>query len=95
MKIILKILLAPFLILISLACRFASFIVGIASGILGIVALIFVTLSIFLFITEGFKMGILALTVAFAISPFGIPMLARLTLEILLSAKDLLKRRLA
>ena len=95
MKTILKILLSPFFILISLACKFASFIVGLASGILGIVALVLVVLSVFLFITEGIKMGILSLIVALAVSPFGIPLLASLTIEILLSAKDYLKRLIA
>lgn len=95
MKIILKLLLAPFFILVSLTCRFASFIVGIASGILGIIALVLFALSVFLFITEGIKLGMLALIVAWAISPIGIPLIAQFMLEMLMSAKDFLKRIIA
>ena len=92
MKTILKIILSPVFLLISLVCKFASFIVGLASGILGIVALVLAVLSVFLFITEGIKMGVLALIVAFAVSPFGIPLIAQFTIETLLSFKDSIKR---
>ena len=92
MKTILKIILSPFFLLISLVCKFASFIVGLASGILGIVALVLAVLSVFLFITEGIKMGVLALIVALAVSPFGIPLVAQFTIEMLLSFKDSIKR---
>lgn len=92
MKTIIKIILSPFFLLISLVCKFASFIVGLASGLLGIVALVLAVLSVFLFITEGLKMGVLALIVAFAVSPFGIPLIAQFTIEMLLSFKDSIKR---
>ena len=92
LKFVLRVLLAPFFFLVTIVCRFASFIVGLASGLLGIVALVLAVLSVFLFITDGFKMGILALIAAIAVSPFGVPLLAQLVLEFLLSVKNSIRR---
>lgn len=92
LKFVLKVLFTPFFFLVTLACKFASFIVGLASGLLGIVALVLAVLSVFLFITEGFKMGILALIAAIAVSPFGVPLLAQLALEFLLSVRNSIRR---
>ena len=93
-KKILKLLLCPVFLIVKIFYALASFLVGLTSAVFIIAALLLLILSVFLFITEGIKMGLLALAVAWAVSPFGLPLIAQFVLELLLSVKNSLKRLL-
>ena len=80
---------APFMLLIMAVQALASFIAGIASGVLGIISLAVLTVSVFWFVTEGFRAGMAALVFAVIISPVGLPMIAQFLIEI---TKSLRKR---
>jgi len=94
MKKLLKILLFPLFILISVFYKLATTIIGIAAGITGLISLVLIILSVFLFITSDIKTGVLAAVVAWAVSPFGIPLIAQFSLEMLLLMKESLQRKL-
>lgn len=89
MKLFFKILMAPFMLLIMAAQAVCSFIAGIASGVLGIISLAVLAVSVFWFVTEGFRAGMTALVFAVIISPVGLPMFAQFLIEI---TKSLRKR---
>ena len=89
MKLLLKILMSPFMLLIMAVQALASFIAGIASGVLGIISLAVLAVSAFWFVTEGFRAGMTALVFAVIISPVGLPMFAQFLIEI---TKSLRKR---
>ncbi len=76
MKIILKILAAPFVLILTLTVAFMQFlfhisgwVFGLASGILGLIGVVT------LFTGTVFN-GIALLVIAFIVSPYGLPMLA-------------------
>lgn len=76
MKILLKVLLAPvrlaiwvFVRLFALATYISSYVFGITGAIVGVLAVI-------VLLTTSVKNGLILLTVAFLVSPVGLPMLA-------------------
>lgn len=81
LKLIIRIILSPFMLLITLMRITASFLVGTASWILGIISLAVLAVSVFWFATEGTKAGMTALVFAVLLSPIGLPMIAQLLIE--------------
>lgn len=81
LKILVKIILSPFMLLITLMRIIASFLVGMASWIMGILSLAVLAVSVFWFITEGTRAGMTALVFAVLLSPVGLPMIAQLLIE--------------
>ena len=91
MKLIFKILSSPIVLVIdlfTLVCigliSFSAFFLRLASGIVGI-------LGILVLVTYSVKNGLILLTIAFLVSPMGLPMIAVWVLERLQSISCILK----
>ena len=76
MKIILKILFAPIIIVLAVVTWFLTFLVQASGTILGIVSALLVVLGIAVMILDNTKNGIIVIVIAFLVSPYGIPLLA-------------------
>ena len=76
MKIILKILFAPIIIVLAVVTWFLTFLVQASGTILGIVSALLVVLGIVVMILDNTKNGIIVIVIAFLVSPYGIPLLA-------------------
>ena len=67
MRIIFKILAAPFVLVLTLLVAVLSFLLSLSAGLLSV---------LMLFVEKDISTGIAGLLMAFAISPFGLPALA-------------------
>ena len=77
MRIIFKILAAPFVLVLTLLVAMLSFLLSLSAGLLSILASVLGLLSVLmLFVEKDISTGIAGLLMAFAISPFGLPALA-------------------
>ena len=76
MKIILKILFAPIIVVLTVVTWFLTFLVQASGTILGIVSALLVVLGITVMILDNTKNGIIVIVIAFLVSPYGIPLLA-------------------
>ena len=76
MRIFLKILFAPIMLLLILFIHFSAFLLTVSSGRLGLAGTVFAILGAIIFFTVNRMNGIIVLIFAFLISPFGLPMLA-------------------
>ncbi|MBQ2957721.1 MAG: succinate dehydrogenase [Clostridia bacterium] len=76
MKIMLKILCAPFILLLYLLILFLSFILSISAAILNVAASLLAILAIATLILESVPNGIALLIIAWLISPVGLPLFA-------------------
>lgn len=77
MRIIFKILAAPFVLVLTLLVAVLSFLLSLSAGLLSILASMLGLLSVLmLFVEKDISTGIAGLLMAFAISPFGLPALA-------------------
>ena len=76
MKIMLKILCAPFILLLYLLILFLSFILSISAAILNIAATVLALLAIATLILESIPNGVALLIIAWLISPVGLPLFA-------------------
>lgn len=74
MRIIFKILAAPFVLVLTLLVAVLSFLLSLSAGLLSILASVLGLLSVLmLFVEKDISTGIAGLLMAFAISPFGLP----------------------
>ena len=76
MRLILKLLAAPFALVFTIAAAFFSFILSASDMIFGIVSGLAFLVSVGLFITGQTTGGIAFLIVGFFVSPFGLPAFA-------------------
>ena len=77
MRIILKIIAAPFVLVLTLLVAALSFLLSLSAGVLSILASLLGILSALIIVWEGdMQTGVAGLIMAFAISPFGLPALA-------------------
>ena len=76
MKIILKIMFSPIIIVLAVVTWFLTFLVQASGTILGIVSALLVVLGIAVMILDNTKNGIIVIVIAFLVSPYGIPLLA-------------------
>ncbi|WP_419026768.1 CD1845 family protein [Intestinimonas butyriciproducens] len=77
MRIILKILAAPFVLVLTLLVAVLSFLLSLSVGILSIGASLLGLLGVLMMAVErDFYTGAALLVMAFAVSPFGLPALA-------------------
>ena len=76
MKIILKILFAPIIVVLAVVTWFLTFLVQASGTILGIVSALLVVLGVAVMILDNTKNGIIVIVIAFLVSPYGIPLLA-------------------
>ena len=96
MRILLKIVTAPFVLILTLLVAVLSFCVSLASWLLSGLALVCAACGLFeLFIQNNVQMGITGLVLAFAVSPFGLPAVAGWLIDLLDSLKYSLKGLMA
>ncbi len=76
MKIMLKILFAPFILLLYLLVLFFTFILSVSAALLNVAASLLAILSIATLILESVPNGIALLIIAWLISPVGLPLFA-------------------
>ena len=76
MKTMLKILLAPFILLLYLLVLFLTFILSVSAALLNVAATVLTLLAIAMLILESVPNGIALLIIAWLISPVGIPLFA-------------------
>ncbi len=88
LKSILRIVLAPLWLLLTLLIGIFNFVLHIGSWILCIFAVIIAIVGVFVLFTETVKDGILTLLLAYAISPWGLPMLGVWLLSKLILFKE-------
>lgn len=75
--IILKILAAPFVVMLTLAVAVLGFVFSLASWLFGMLSLLCAVCGVFEWFVRGdMQTGIFALVMAFAFSPFGLPAVA-------------------
>ena len=76
MKIILKILFAPIIVVLAVVTWFLTFLMQVSGTILGIVSALLVVLGVAVMILDNTRNGIIVIVIAFMVSPYGIPLLA-------------------
>lgn len=91
MKIILKVLLAPFTLVLDLFTWTCIGLISCSSILFGLVSGIVSLLAITVLVTYSVKNGLILLTIAFLFSPMGLPMLAVKLLGILQCVSGTLK----
>jgi len=91
MKLILKLIAAPFALALTLTAAFCSFVLSMSDVVFGVASSIVFILSVALFITGQSAGGIAFIAIAFLVSPFGLPALGGLLVKILDGAGGALK----
>ena len=76
MKMVLRIIIFPITLILSILIAFSKFIVTIGATILGLFSFLVIFGSLACFIQSEVKLGIEALIIAFLISPYGLPKIA-------------------
>ena len=76
LKLLLKILVAPVILLLTVAIWICVGIVYISGLVLGLISMVVALLGVAVLITYSPQNGIILLVMAFLISPFGLPMAA-------------------
>lgn len=76
MRLILKILAAPFVVVLTLAVWFFAFILNFSSFVFGLASTLLAICGVVLLITGAHMNGVIVLVIAFLVSPFGLPMAA-------------------
>lgn len=76
LKLLLKILAAPVILLLTLAIWICVGVVYISGLVLGLISMVVALLGVAVLITYSPQNGIILLVVAFLISPYGLPMAA-------------------
>lgn len=87
MKFLLKIMFAPVIAVLAILVSVCSFALQVAGGILGIVASIIGILGLAILVLDNMKNGLIVLTIAFLISPYGLPMIGAWLIAQILSLK--------
>ena len=91
MRCIIKIILFPIILLLSMLISFLKFIISVSGMILGILSFLVVLGSIAAFVQKDTTTFIQALIIAFLISPYGLPKIALWVTAYIEFAKDRLK----
>ena len=76
LKLLLKIVVAPVILVLTLFVWICVGIVYISGLVLGLISMVIALLGVAVLITYSLKNGIILLVMAFLISPFGLPMAA-------------------
>ena len=91
MKLLLKILLSPVLLLMKLITLMGSAVIYISGMALGIVSGIIAVIGLVYIVTGSISNGIIGLVIAYLLSPYGIPMLAIMLLGAVQRTRENLK----
>ena len=92
MRLILKILLAPVMIVLAFLIWFCTLTLHISAVLLNILSVLLVLVSIFSFIDHNVKNGVIELA-AFVLSPYGLPMLGAWLVAQLHLLRDWMKEK--
>lgn len=76
LKLILKIVIAPVVLLLTLAIWICVGLVYVSGLVLSLASMMFVLLGVAVFVTYSPQNGLILLVIAFLLSPFGLPKLA-------------------
>jgi hypothetical protein len=76
MKVLLKIVVAPLVVLLTLAIWICVGLVYVSGLVLGLVSMVIAFLGVAVLVTYSPQNGFILLVIAFLISPFGLPKLA-------------------
>lgn len=76
MKILLKIVVAPLVVLLTLVIWICVWLVYVSGLVLGLISMVIAFLGVAVLITYSPQNGLILLVIAFLISPFGLPKLA-------------------
>ena len=76
LKLILKIVIAPVILLLTLAIWICVGLVYVSGLVLGLISMVVALLGVAVLITYSLQNGIILLVIAFLISPYGLPMAA-------------------
>lgn len=91
MRLLLRIIIFPITLILSILIAFSKFIVTIGGTILGLLSFLVIIGALACFIQSEVKLGIEALIIAFLISPYGLPKIAMWLVAYLEYGKDRLK----
>ena len=91
MKLLLKILLSPVLLLMKLITLMGSVVIYISGMALGIVSGIIAVIGLVYIVTGSLSKGIIGLVIAYLLSPYGIPMLVIILLGAVQRTRESLK----
>lgn len=76
LKLLLKIVIAPVILLLTLAIWICVGIVYVSGMVLSLVSMVFVLLGVAVLVTYSPQNGLILLVIAYLLSPFGLPKLA-------------------
>lgn len=93
MKFVLKILLAPVMLILAFLIWLCTLTLHISSVLLNILSVLLVLVSIFSFIDHNVKNGVIELVAAFLLSPYGLPMLGAWLVAQLHLLRDWMKEK--
>lgn len=93
MKFVLKILLAPVMVVLAFLIWLCTLTLHISAVLLNVLSVLLVLVSIFSFIDHNVKTGLLELVVAFVLSPYGLPMLGAWLVAQLHLLRDWMKEK--
>lgn len=91
MKIVLKLITAPITLVLDLTTWIFTGLISCSTVLFGLVSGIVSLLAVAVLVTYSVKNGLILLTIAFLVSPMGVPMLAVKLLGILQSVSGTLK----
>ena len=93
MKFVLKILLAPVMLILAFLIWLCTLTLHISAVLLNVLSVLLILVSIFSFIDHNIKTGVVELAVAFALSPYGLPMLGAWLIAQLHLLRDWMKEK--
>ena len=76
LKLILKIVIAPVILLLTLAIWICVGLVYVSGLVLGLISMVIALLGVAVLVTYSPQTGLILLVIAFLISPYGLPMLS-------------------
>ena len=91
MRWIIKIILFPISLLLSILTAFLTFILGIGTTILYFLMLMCIVAAIGSFMQKDVSLGIEALIIGFLVSPYGIPMIGATVIAFLQGINEVIK----
>lgn len=91
-KLILRILLSPAVLIVTLFEMLSKLVLNTATIILNILSIVFLIAAVFIFFHDGWKDSLFAFVFAFIASPFGLPAVAYLLVEAIGVFKQGIKR---
>ena len=93
MKFVLKILLAPVMIILAFLIWVCTLTLHISSVLLNVLSVLLVVVSIFSFIDHNVKTGLVELAAAVVLAPYGLPMLGAWLVAQLHLLRDWMKEK--